>query len=323
MDIVIASAGFGVAAACAGLMGFAIQRGATCMVAAVDEVVTRRRGGLLVANAIGFAMVAPAGYRVGVATVVGGALLGVGAFVNRACVFGAIARFGSGEWAYLATPIGFYAGCVVLPLAFAMPAPVRLAEPSPVLQPATWFAAAAALAMIARIALGIVRIGRERSRDTAGRLGDAVARRVWSPHGATAVIGVTFVVMVLVVGAWAWTDALAELARGMSRNALARSALLLALLGGAVVGGASAGRFRSTPPTPARVARCFLGGTLMAWGTLLIPGSNDGLILIGMPLLWPYAWVAFLSMALAIALAQALERPLGMASARDVARSGH
>ena len=98
MDIVIASAGFGVAAACAGLMGFAIQRGATCMVAAVDEVVTRRRGdrllgmaeaalwvlgGLLVANAIGFAMVAPAGYRVGVATVVGGALLGVGAFVVR------------------------------------------------------------------------------------------------------------------------------------------------------------------------------------------------------------------------------------------------
>ena len=33
---------FCVSAFCAGVMGFAIQRGATCTVAAVDELVTRR-----------------------------------------------------------------------------------------------------------------------------------------------------------------------------------------------------------------------------------------------------------------------------------------
>ena len=43
MEIVLTSLAFIVSALCAGIMGFAIQRGATCTVAAVDEVVTRRR----------------------------------------------------------------------------------------------------------------------------------------------------------------------------------------------------------------------------------------------------------------------------------------
>ena len=54
----------------------------------------------------------PSGYPLSGWTVLGGALLGFGAYVNSACVFGAIARLGTGEWAYLATPFGFYFGCV-------------------------------------------------------------------------------------------------------------------------------------------------------------------------------------------------------------------
>jgi toxin CptA len=34
----------------------------------------------------------------------------------------------------------------------------------------------------------------------------------------------------------------------------------------------------------------------MGWGSALIPGGNDGLILVGMPLLMPHAWVAILAM---------------------------
>jgi len=49
---------------------------------------------------------------------------------------------------------------------------------------------------------------------------------------------------------------------------------------------------------------------MMAWGTLLIPGSNDGLILIGMPLLRPYAWVAFATMCVTIAVAKIARRYL-------------
>ena len=54
--------------------------------------------------------------------------------------------------------------------------------------------------------------------------------------------------------------------------------------------------------------KCFSGGVLMGRGTLLIPGGNDGLILVGMPLSWPYAWLAFASMCAAIAAAQLLQR---------------
>ena len=41
--VALLSLAFLVAAVCAGIMGYAIQRGATCMVAAVDEVLTKRR----------------------------------------------------------------------------------------------------------------------------------------------------------------------------------------------------------------------------------------------------------------------------------------
>jgi hypothetical protein len=46
----------------------------------------------------------------------------------------------------------------------------------------------------------------------------------------------------------------------------------------------------------------------MGCGSLLIPGSNDGLIFIGIPLMRPYAWLAFVSMVLAIAAALLLQR---------------
>ena len=53
MPILLTSAAFLIAAVCAGLMGYAIQRGATCTVAAVDEVVSKRvqsSGGMVEAS---------------------------------------------------------------------------------------------------------------------------------------------------------------------------------------------------------------------------------------------------------------------------------
>jgi toxin CptA len=49
----------------------------------------------------------------------------------------------------------------------------------------------------------------------------------------------------------------------------------------------------------------------MAWGSLLIPGSNDGLILIGIPLLRPYAWIAFIAMFATIAAAMQISSAWG------------
>jgi toxin CptA len=94
----------------------------------------------------------------------------------------------------------------------------------------------------------------------------------------------------------------------MAGSLPARCLLVLALLAGAMLGGYTAGRWRNTPLSLAQTGKSFSGGMLMGWGTLLIPGGNDGLILVGMPLLWPYAWVAFLTMCITIGLALVVER---------------
>ena len=324
MDIVLTSLAFLIAALCAGVMGFAIQRGATCTVAAVDEVVSKRSfrrltslveasvwvaGGLLVAQALHLLPRMPSGYPLNAWTVLGGALLGLGAFINRACVFGAIARFGSGEWAYLVTPLGFYQGCLSVGQVFSVTKHQKLPYGSPVLQAPAWIAALFLLFVAWRLARPLW----GRAEDAANapllqRARAALASRIWSPHAATTVIGITFFFMLMLVGAWAYTDVLAELARGMAASLVARCLLLLALLLGAAWGGWTAGRFRSTRITATQVLRCLVGGVLMGWGSLLIPGGNDGLILVGMPLLWPYAWVAFLVMCLSIGAAQLAQK---------------
>jgi toxin CptA len=141
--------------------------------------------------------------------------------------------------------------------------------------------------------------------------GFAWTQRVWSPHAATCVIGVAFVVLLLAAGAWTYTDVLAELARGMFGMLNSRLALAIALLAGAALGGWSAGRWQPTSLRPTAVLRCLAGGALMACGSLLIPGGNDGLILLGMPLLWPYAWLAFATMCASIAVAMGMLRRIG------------
>jgi hypothetical protein len=311
MSMLLSGLPLAAALLCAGVMGLAIQRGGTCTVAAITELIRQRRagrllalveaslwvaGGLLLMHRLGLMHSPALGYAANRYTVWGGALLGLGAVVNGACVFGAIARLGSGEWAFVATPIGFYLGCVSLKAVFAAAAPQPLASTSVVLQ-------ASPLWLLPFIAFvlwrGLCALFRGASF---ADLKDAL-HQAWSPHGATLVIGLSFSLLLLLAGSWAYTDALAEVARGMSKQLLAKCLLLLALYAGALAGGRWMGRWRGHTFDTTQLGRCLVGGALMAWGSLLIPGANDGLILIGMPLLWPYAWLAFGTMCLSITLA--------------------
>jgi toxin CptA len=60
----------------------------------------------------------------------------------------------------------------------------------------------------------------------------------------------------------------------------------------------------------------------MGWGTLLIPGGNDGLILVGLPLAWPYAWAAFATMVATIAGAMLAARRLAAAQSSRFRHGG-
>ena len=296
---------------CAATMGLALQRGGTCTVAAVDELLKTGRptrllamaeaafwvaAGLLLARSLGLLADLPGGYALSGWTLAGAALIGLGAVLNRACLFGAVARLGSGDAAYLATPLGFYLGCLSAGPLFAPPAPVRLAQASP-LQGVP----GGLVAVLLALALGRLLLGLARWRRAASAPGGWL--RPWSPHAATTAIGIAFAAMLLLAGAWSYSDVLADLARamapGMRPDIGARVLIALALLAGALAGG---WKTRKRPPlTAAALARCLGGGLLMGWGSLLTPGGNDGLVLIGLPLLWPYAWAAFATMVAVIA----------------------
>ncbi len=309
MFVALLSFSFLIAAICAAIMGYAIQRGATCMVAAVDEVLTKRSawrflglaeaavwvaGGVLLWRVLGGQETLPIGYPMTLGTVAGGMLLGLGAFVTRACVFGAIARFGSGEWVFVLTPLGFYLGCLTIwPLIGSFPA-MHVASP---LFDAGWLLLPFAAFVVWR-SIEAIRAGRARM----------LAAHVWTPHRATAVIGIVFAISLIAIGPWAYTYALLALAQGRTDGVIVKLVLLFMLFAGALVGGWTAGRLELRAPTLETAIRCLGGGVLMGWGSLLIPGGNDELLLVGIPLLQAYAWVAVASMAVAIALGLAVER---------------
>lgn len=310
----------GIAVLVAAFMGLAAQRGGTCTVAAVEEIVHKRRAHrflamfttaiwvialIQLARAMGQPVLMPLGFEASAMVVVGGAVLGFGAYVNRACVLGSVARLGSGDWAYLAMPVGFFFGALLFSSVLPPMAPDQLIRPSPVTAVPVWLLVSIAVfaAWQMRDISGAGRVGLSR-RSRLGRAFDAI----WTPPHATILIGTAFVVILLLVDdAWTYTDALIRLSkRAGEGHELWRLALYLALLAGAVAGGISSGRFSNTRPSISRVTRSFLGGLIMAAGSLLIPGSNDGLLLFGLPMLWPYAWLAFASMCSVLVVASTL-----------------
>lgn len=282
-------------------MGLAIQKGATCMVIAVSDLVLRRRAGrawailvaalwvasiLGLAAHLGFPAVPPPVRMPGWPTLAGGTLLGLGAHANRACVFGAVARAGNGERVYLLTPAGFFAGALAgFHLLPAPPAPLSAPQPFVLASPMV------APVLVIGLLLLLVR---------------APSRR-WTPANATAVIGICFGLLFLVAGPWAYTDALTELAQaGTAAAPGERLLLLLVLFAGAMAGG----RTRPAATLGARASpwRVIAGSAAMGAGSVLIPGSNDGLLLLGIPFLSVHAFAALGVMGLAIAGALLAER---------------
>lgn len=313
MTVGLVTAGFAISFLCALIMGYAIQRGATCTVAAVSQLVEQGKwgrfaglmeaalwvtGGLLLARAFGFLPDLPPGQAVTTSTIIGGVLLGAGAYINKSCVFGTIAKIGSRDWAYLATPLGFLGGVWAASQLSAQ-------QPSAAPETVSPLASLPAIAAVIFLAFAIWRIYRTVNSGAGG-----LAERIWAPHEATVVIGIAFAIMFVAAGAWAYTDLLAELALGMPGDVLVRLLLLVALLGGSVFAGSTSGTGARSQVTIGGFVRTFTGGTAMGAGSVLIPGSNDGLILVGMPLLYPYAWVGIGMMCLTIAIALGAEKLL-------------
>lgn len=284
-----------VALLAAAAMGFSIQQGGTCMVAATTQLIedgsSKKLRALaecslwtsalgLAALALGLPFRASPGFAVAAVTVLGGTLLGLGAVLNGACVFGSIARIGGRDWHYLLTPPGYFLGSLIHAAVHGPTAASASSGTGAGLVPIL------VMLMLASLAVSIRQFVFLRRLD-------------WDYRHATIAIGLTFVPLAVLAGPWTYTEALSRAAHGGEMVPLVEAMLFAALLGGAILGGRGlAGPDRVYP---ARALTCLGGGVLMGLGASMIPGGNDNLILVGLPGLQPHAWIAIAAMTATIA----------------------
>ncbi len=290
------------------LVGYSIRRGSTCCVAAVEEVLQKRRWRRFVSfflcSAFVTVVMVPAAwlglgrdtgitaFPVSVTAAIGGAIFGLGAVVNGACNFGIVDRLGRGQLHFLFILPGLYLG-VIAGLQFPAGQPGEVAS-----LVATDPAIAAAWTLIALVLIGVLGQSSFRHKQERGTPGLPVAAHM-------AVIGGVGAVMTLLIGPWQYTGLAVEAAMP---SGAAHVSILLALTGlffaltlGAHVAARRDGTFRLEAPRLPGIAGSLAGGTLMGVAIALIPGGNDALVLSAIPSLSPSALVAYPAMSLSIA----------------------
>ncbi|MEO1020448.1 MAG: YeeE/YedE thiosulfate transporter family protein, partial [Pseudomonadota bacterium] len=135
--------------AAAFIIGFAIRRASICAVLAAEQWVLHRRSsrmqafmtaacwsGVMVLTLAwsfpGWAAVSP-GYPITGAALIGGALFGIGAYLNGACAFGTLAHLAGGDTDFAGTVLGIVLGAMLISwisLDTGSPSPSSLAKPS-------------------------------------------------------------------------------------------------------------------------------------------------------------------------------------------------
>ena len=280
------------------LLGMAIQRGNTCTVVAVDDIVHRKSwdrflaiasawflvaGGLVLMHLATGLMVKAKLFPVTVWSVAGGVLLGIGAVVNGACTTGTIARIGSGEYIFGLTILGFFLGCVLAPHIFGTGAITHVG--SPATNTSLNHPLPTLILLVGVLAWDASRLIRGPHESLSDFL-----HKSWDPRTAVLIVAILFVAIVQIFGPFAYTELLGDLSQHHTGRTLPQLALLVALLAGAVVAGKSMRGKRLIGPLRPKVVRCTVGGIVMGAGASLAPGAFDGLTLLGQPLLLPFAW---------------------------------
>lgn len=276
--------------------GFSLHRGGICAVRAVRDVVEHRRWErfvsfiecaawalaiLLLAQARGAMVKArwPDHQALPLA-LLGGVLFGIGALINGACAFGSAGRLAAGDMSFLALPPGFILGALgaahlglgvsllTLPAGAAMSGAEMM------------LAAALVIFVIWRLSTAW------RSLAAGKHVGHRLAAPAWPPY----------------------TTLLLDVALRRGGELELRALLVFVFLAGAFSGALSAGRFRWRGASPIILASRFGGGMAMGFGAALIPGGNDALVLLGLPLLQPTAVAAYIGMIGVIALGLSMQR---------------
>ena len=285
--------GMALLAVLAFVLGFALNHGSICTVIATTELVSEKRPArfiALVECAVWAALVyailetspampqgwSPLGYLVPAAM-----LFGIGTYVNGACVFGSVGHFGNGHIDFGFTFLGVFAVLYIESLFGLLPErpPISASLPlGPVLL-------AIALSAILALRLGVSL----RSESNFRRLTLAMAA-----------IGITFTILAVLAPRFSITTSVGSIVT----IPVAGAVTSVCMFGGSIVSARlRQRRFMLAWPTIEDIVRRTLGGILMGLGALLIPGGNDTLLMVGLPM---GAWQAALAYVLFVASVAAL-----------------
>ncbi len=283
--------------------GYTTQRASVCAVAAAEEIARDRRanrllGALLSAavSTIVLAAVAVAhqpvfamftGHAVMMTTLLGGVLFALGAWVNGRCAMGTLAELAAGNAPRLATIVGMFAG-VALGVGIvrrSLGAMMDLAErPSlaATVPPVTMLAGAVGVS----IALyWLLRRG----------LRGAPPPRFWHPAAAVTVAGVASGLLFALNRRWPYTSLIGDLATDQAALWSGPTILALIVLAGSCAAAVNGGLFAWRPGTMQDWVRAIAGGLGMGIGASLVPGGNDSMLYMGLPLALPNLAIAYLT----------------------------
>lgn len=275
--------------------GYASQRGRTCAVSAAFEIAKRRRArrfiGYLFAASISLAVLSVisvfqpdlfAMFRAQELsgwTVLGGIVFAAGAYINGRCALGTIARLGSGDLVRIGTLLGIFCGVY---LASSILPHRPAAEGAPlfsVLSPAIRIAiAGAALTALAMLVRRVVPAG--------------VHPGQWPIPKAMLVIGLVNGLLVWLARDWSYTSLFRHVARGEPGTGFGMIGLTV-LIVGAVSAGAVNRQLAWNIGALRDWVLAGVGGTLMGLGVVLVPGGNDTMLLVGIPLVLPHLVVGY------------------------------
>lgn len=276
-------------------MGAFIKLGNTCLVASTEQLIKHKNPSkfleiinswfwvILVITSlqltIGFNVIIKS-FALSWMTFVGGILIGLGAYFNRACAVGTISKIGIGNLNYLFTPIGMLISVFIF-YHFPNDGPIEINDVSLItLYPILFFI----ISVVAIFFLFIYFTSRNKNLKFTRKI-------IGAP---TTIISICFVLLLLIKKPWSYTNVISDIAQNNLNDKEENLILFLIFFIAVFLTSFFTKSYKPIALKFKTVFNCLVGGALIGWGSQLIVGSHDTITLYGFPLLLTSAIIAFL-----------------------------
>lgn len=295
------------------LVGFAMKQGGLCSYAAVVQIVNDRRhermmvfGGVVAWATL---IILPLHWmfpsKISLAlthydliiALVGGVLLGLGAFLNRGCFFGTFVALVSGNINYVATLLGLSIGVAITHF-YLENAIIKVSHITYVHEPSLgayiWLIVMILFALFMGLSVKL-------SKDNFMKRVTGLDMLSWKSVFSMIVIGLGGALLYATVNGWSYSDVLSNTTSnliGKQEMGASLTAILstIAMIIGGITAAVLAKEFHMSSIRFFVILGCFVGGVFMGATSMFIPGGNDGLLLSGIPSLAPHAFIGYFSM---------------------------